>query len=584
MWFLYYFLIHILVYSLLRLQFLVWNWPALKILSSTEILKAFIYGLRFDLSVIALTLGLAYLGLIWLIRHTKTARIWLYTYIGINVVLLVINFTDDELFNFTAKRFSQSSLYLVGEGGVSNLLLPYLPLVFASLCILALYVGGTLYLIRRHWPEKYAQRWRWPQKSLLTLALMVVAVMMSRGGLQLKPLTYVDAKIFSSSYANNLVLNSSFTFIKSLGKIPLKREHYFSQSEMLQNLNDQNLPRVEVVPHKPLNIMVILLESFSEEYMELRNPEVTPYLNSLRKKSVDFDRAYANGRRSIEGVAAVLSGIPALMEEPFISSEFSANQIIGLGTLLSSHGYSTAFFHAAKTGSMHFDSFSKSVGIENFHGLEEYPNQQDYDGTWGIYDEPYFLWTCQKLNDMKEPFFASFFSMTSHQPYALPEKYRSRFQDSRHEILKTVMYSDFALQEFMDCAQKQSWFKNTLFVITADHTGPALNETKPLRDFYKIPLLFYFPDQSWLKNVDSHQYAQQIDVLPTILDLVGIEQKNKNYLARSLLRSGPKLIALYSDHQYDLVGDVKNYDEQLKAVRQYFSEGLYDNSLYYPIK
>jgi phosphoglycerol transferase MdoB-like AlkP superfamily enzyme len=583
MWFLAYFILHLAVYSSLRLQFLWWNWDSLSSSETAELLWALFYGLRFDLSVLAYTLGLAVLGLFWLPARWSLNKIYFWLFAALNSALIIVNFIDAELINFTAKRFSSATLYLVGEGGVSNLLLPYIPLVMVSVFIFSIY---AYVLYRLSLSAKLRPPGGLFKKISLSVALLAVAVVMARGGLQLKPLTYVDAKLFNSTYANNLVLNSSFTFLKSLGKPSLERKKYFPSGELLGFLNEQNLAKVQLnLPRHP-NVVLLILESFSSEYTELRNPEVTPFLNSLARKSVSFNAAYANGRRSIEGVAALLSGIPALMEEPFISSEFSANQLIGLGTLLESQGYHTSFFHGTKNGSMHFDRFTKSVGITNYFGLSEYPETGHYDGTWGIFDEEFLNWSCKKMSAFPQPFFSSVFTLSSHQPFKIPQRYEARFADQRHEILKSVRYADHALQEFFRCAEQQSWFGQTIFILTADHTGPALKPVTEFAQNYRVPLVIYspIPGLGSDSSVDQNQLAQHIDVLPTVLDLLNIEYKNKNYLARSLLRTGPKLIALYGDHQYQLLGDITDNDLQLKAVQQYFSEGLYDNRLYYPAK
>ncbi|MEQ1723207.1 MAG: sulfatase-like hydrolase/transferase [Pseudobdellovibrio sp.] len=577
MWFLAYFLLHLIVYVLIRAEFLIWNWASLKSLSFNDFVWAFVNGLRFDLSALALTLGLCFLGLVWM-KKRLLEKIWLYLFIAFNAILYLINCADTELYNFTAKRFSKSALFLVGEGSVSNLVVPYLPLASASFLIIGFYIFAA---------HKFVKNFNYVfnLKKQITYSFLIIAlsVVASRGGLQAKPITYVDAKIFNNSHANNLVLNSSFTIIKSFSKISLQRIHHFDREEMLSWLNQQELPAAEVRTNSP-NIALLIIESLSKEYMQIKNQEATPYLNKLAAKSINFENSYANGRRSIEGVAAILSGIPALMEEPFISSEFSANQIIGLGSILRAEkNYNTAFFHAAATGSMHFDSFTKSVGVEKYFGLEQYPNKEDYDGVWGVYDEPYLQWVCGQFSDLPQAFFASVFTLSSHQPYQLPEKYKERFKDDRHKIIKTLMYADYALEQFMNCAEKQSWYKNTIFIIMADHTGPELQANASFKSRFEIPIIMFSPNQNLLKNINPHQYAQQIDILPTVLDLLKVEYKNKNYLARSLLREGPgKFITLYSDGVYELVGDIKDQDKQLKAVQQYFSEGLYDNRLYYP--
>lgn len=577
MWFLLYFSLHLIVYTLIRVEFLLWNRGALRSLSGGDLGWAFLNGIRFDLSALAVTVGLCFLGLIW-VKKQKIQRLWILIFILLNSVFFLINFADIELFNFTAKRFSVSAFQMIGEGSLTNYIVPYIGLFLLAVGTIGSYGYLTFRLARNYSFQPGLQK-----KTLLSFVIVAVSVLLSRGGLQLKPLTFVDAKVFNHTYGNNLVLNSTFTILKSIGKNSLQRTSYFETNEMLALLNTQEILPVQVQKQK-LNVMVIILESFSSEYLGLRNPEVTPFLNKLRAQGADFSNAYANGRRSIESVAAILSGIPALMEEPFINSEFSANQIIGLGSVLAARNYHTSFFHATANGSMHFDRFTKSVGIENYFGLNEYPNKDDNDGSWGIYDEPFLQWTCGKLSEFNPPFFSTIFTLSSHQPYNFPEKYHERFKDDRLPILKTIRYTDFALEQFMKCAEKQSWYENTIFIVTADHTGPPLEDNASFESRYKIPIVLYSPQKKILADLNTQQYAQHIDLLPTILDVLGLENKNHNYLARSLLRQGPKVIALYADGTYQLVGDVKNEEKQLKAIQQYFSEGLYDNRLYYPAR
>ncbi len=579
MWYLYYFILHLLVYTLIRLEFLIWNWSSLKNLTFNEYLLAFLNGTRFDLSAMALTVGLAFLGVIWFSHKIKWTRLWLYFFVFINICFYTANTMDVELYNFTAKRLSWSALFLAQEAQFSNLIKPYLALATTSFIIILAYVLLAIFLIK-----KFKLSTTIKNKTIMTFVVIILSVLASRGGFQHKPLTYVDAKIFNNSYANNLILNSTFTFLKSINRKSIERQEYYLPNEMLALLNQQSELDFKVVDSTKINIVLIILESFSEEYSELRNPEAMPYFNSLRTKSADFKKSFANGRRSIEGVAALLSGIPALMEEPFISSEYSANEIIGLGSLLTRNNYNTSFFHGANVGSMHFDSFVKSIGINKHFSREDYPNKENDDGVWGIYDEPFLKWACGKLTDIGSPFFSTIFTLSSHQPYKLPAEYQGKFKDDRHEILKSVRYADHALEQFFKCAQEKPWVKDTLFILTGDHTGPELKPNTEFKDRYRVPILFYGPGFDWLKKMNINQYAQQIDILPTLLDILSIKQKNVNYLSRSLLRSGPKIIPLFSDGHYELVGDVKNQDQQIKAVQQYFSQGLYDNRLYYPLK
>lgn len=556
-----------------------WNWTSLKTLSLSDTLKAFLYGARFDLSALAATTGLFFLAAIWIQKRGLRA-VWFILWGLINATFILLNIGDSELINFTARRFTKASLFLLGEGSVASWIFPYLGMTVFTIILFSIYTVMTYRVYAMQSEVKTT-----PRKVMLTGLILVLGIIASRGGFQTKPLTFVDAKIFDHTFANNLVLNSTFTLIKSLGKSSFERQHFFDNLVMLSHLNKQDLP-TQITPAVPSkkNVVIIILESFSHEYTKLESPAATPYFNQLAQKSSRFEKSYSNGLRSIEGIAALLSGIPALMEEPFINSEFSSNQIIGLGTLLSAEKYHSSFFHGAKNGSMHFDQFAKSVGIQNYFGKSEYEAIGDDDGTWGIYDEPFMQWTCQKLNTFPTPFFSTVFTLSSHQPYSLPKQHQATFNQHTIPLLNSIQYADFALEQFMKCAEKQSWYHDTLFILTADHTGPPLAANADFESRFRVPLLFFHPNAEILKGLDTNQLAQHIDVLPTLLDTLGIPLKNKNYLARSLWQVGPKVIALYADGKYQLVGDIVKKEEQLKAVQQYFSEGLYDNRLYYPTK
>ncbi len=571
-----YFLLHFAIYIAFRLEFLIWNWPGLKILSFTQILQAMLYGARFDLAALAATLGLFFLGWIWTQRLRIAKIIWFLLFAIVQIFLILVNSVDIELVNFTGRRFSKSSFFLLNEGRATNLITPYMGL--AMVTFLLIFVFLTAHFL---FYKKAVIFCKVRTKIIFSFITLILSILCFRGGLQHKPMTSVEARLFPDTIANHMVLNSTFTLVKSFNKSSLERLHFYDGKKMLSLLNGPTGTTQQHPQFKNFNVVVLILESFSKEYMQVRNPEFTPYLNQLSHHAVSFTQAYANSRRSIEGVGAILAGIPALMEEPFINSEFSSNEFIGLGHLLTRKGYHTSFFHGAKNGSMHFDAFSKSVGLQNYYGENEYPNANDNDGTWGIYDGPFLAWSCEKISSFPSPFMSAVFTLSSHQPYSIPAT--ESHPEGPHPILKSIHYADSAVKKFMECAQTKTWFHNTLFIITADHTGPSLNANASFKSKFEIPIILYTSDPKILSALDTNQNAQQIDLLPTLLETLDIEQKSVSYLSRSLWQSGPKIIPLYADGVYELAGDVQDSDQQLKAIRQYFSEGLFDNRLYYPV-
>lgn len=586
------FLVNWGVYFVLKLVFVLWNHKILSGLGFIDYLRLFVQGQRFDLMIVFPLSVLLFLVL--KIPWRNLATFLFFAIVLAHGFFICANLVDTELVNFIGRRFTKNTWYLIGEGSLSNLLV-YLPMTLLTLLTLVLF-----FLIhRRIWQKQ--QNFKYEKiknrkilhQIFFVLALLVLAVIFGRGGLQEKPLSFVDAKVLDHSFAHQAVLNSTFTFLKSLGQKQLERSVFFDEKEMLSLLNlNQSQDKIKsplMGMFKDKNLVIFILESFSAEYITQDN---TPFLLSLAKEGAYFKKAYANSRRSIEGIASILSGIPALMDESFVNSSFASNDFISLGKLFKEENYHTSFFHGAQNGSMRFDLFTKAAGYDHYYGLNEFPDRTQHDGAWGIWDEAFFTWGCGKMTDFQKPFSSVVFSLTSHQPYPVPEKYKDTFRGGSHPILKSVQYTDYALKKFFECAQGQPWYKDTLFVFVADHTGPLLDVSSDFKKLYEIFMMIYSPEKnlstlSDLKGYSlTNQYVQHIDILPTVVDLMGLDLKEKNHLARSLLIPGAKTVALYSDGRYALVGDQDLtgdlYKKRLEAIKQYYSQGLYGNKLYYP--
>jgi phosphoglycerol transferase MdoB-like AlkP superfamily enzyme len=315
-----------------------------------------------------------------------------------------------------------------------------------------------------------------------------------------------------------------------------------------------------IQPMNKKNVFVIILESFSVEHIGALNhkegnlnSDFTPFLDSLAKKSIVFD-GFANGKRSIEGIPAILASLPTWMTEDFITSQYATVKFNSLASILKEEGYSTSFFHGGKNGTMGFDVFSKSAGFDTYFGKNEYPDQSDFDGSWGISDEPYLQYIANTLNTMPEPFMGAVFTLSSHHPYKVPEKHKNRFRKGPLAIQETIMYADFALEQFFARASQMPWFKNTIFVITSDHTSEAyLPFYKNRVGQYAIPVIFYDPDSDTAMHQKS--IVQQTDIMPTVLDMLNY---NKPFVAfgSSALRSDePRFSLSYLNGNYQLLKD-----------------------------
>jgi phosphoglycerol transferase MdoB-like AlkP superfamily enzyme len=363
----------------------------------------------------------------------------------------------------------------------------------------------------------------------LVIALVIGA---ARGGYKhsTRPITISNA----ARYVDNprdvaIVLNTPFSIFRTLGKKALVKYKFFDDEKLTRLYNPHYIPDNNK-PFKYDNVVIIIIESFAREYIGSLNPGLeggkyegyTPFIDSLIKVSLTFDVSIANGKKSIDAIPSVLASVPSL-DTPYVISHYANNQINGLAELLKKKGYYSAFFHGAPNGSMGFDSFTKMAGFDDYFGLNQYPDKSDFDGIWGVWDEPFLNFFASKLNGFKQPFLASIFTVSSHHPFKVPEKYTGKFKKGPAPILEVIGYTDFALKNFFHEVSLSPWFKNTLFVITADHTNESVHkEFQNNFGAYCVPIIFFKPGSD-LKGFKL-RIAQQIDIMPTILSYLNFDE------------------------------------------------------------
>jgi len=364
----------------------------------------------------------------------------------------------------------------------------------------------------------------------LVITLVVGA---ARGGYKhsTRPITISNA----ARYVENprdvaIVLNTPFSFFRTFDKKALLKYRFFDNDKLTKLYNTHYIPSGNK-PFTPDNVVIIILESFAREYVGSLNPGLeggtykgyTPFIDSLISVGLTFDVSIANGKKSIDAMPSILASVPSL-ETPYTISHYANNKINGLAELLKRKGYYSAFFHGAPNGSMGFDSFAKMAGFDDYFGLNQYPEKSDFDGIWGVWDEPFFKFFASKLNSFKQPFLTTIFSVSSHHPFKVPEKYTGKFKKGPAPIVEVVEYTDFALHEFFDEIESASWFRNTLFVITADHTNESIHKEFQ-NDFgsYSVPIIFYKPGSD-LRGMKK-RIAQQIDIMPTVLNYLNYDEE-----------------------------------------------------------
>lgn len=537
-------------YFLARLLFYIFNKELLNVDSTFEFLKICYHGLAFDTAAILYINSLfILLSILPLVVNTNTIfqKILFYIYFVTNLIAYATNFGDMIYYKFSNFRLT-TAVFNEFEGETNGSALFYSFLrdywyVFL-LFILIAWVWIYLYKKIKISPLKINDKKTYFGFSFIAFLIFVTLII---GGIRgdykksTRPITLVDAnKYVKKSVHAALVLNTPFTLIRTINKNEFKRSNQFSEKELTKIVKPiKQYDRI--VESKP-NIVVFIVESYAREYLGAFNKRYsipnyksyTPFLDSLAQHSLIFDNAFANGRKSIHGMSSVLAGIPSF-KVAFTSSSYSNQKIQSLISCLNDYGYDTSFFHGAANGSMGFLGFGNILGLDNYYGKTEFNNDDESDGVWGIWDEPFLQYTANILDTKQEPFFATVFTLSSHDPFILPEQYKGKFPMGDLKMHKVVGYTDYAFKKFFEKAKTAPWFKNTIFVLTADHTNQKYyKKYKSGINRSAVPILFYKPDNS-LAKVDS-TLSQQMDIYPTLLDMIGYKKPFRSW-GRSLIDS-----------------------------------------------
>ena len=539
------------VYFLARVLYLLLNYSYFAVdMTYGHLLELFMGGLVFDTSAILITNSL-YIFLMLLPWHGKETRLYQQVckgvFLCINGLALFVNCCDAVYFRFTMRRttttiFSEFS----NEGNILSIFFQELVNHFYLVFIFGVIIWALYKFYRSTRLRQRHYVW-WQYDVAMLLSLLFVApftVAGIRGGFTtaVRPITISNA----NQYANHpieaaLVLNTPFSLYRTIGKDVFVVPDYFSPEDLEMIYSPIHQP--DIVTNDSVdsdttfvkkNVVILIVESFGREYIGALNRSLdggrykgyTPFVDSLIAHSVTFTHSYCNGRKSIDGMPSILSSIPMFVE-PFFLTPASMNHVSGIARLLGNEGYETAFFHGAQRGSMGFQAFANATGFKAYYGREDFNadsrfgNDDDFDGTWAIWDEPFLQYYGAKMSEMKEPFMTAVFTASSHHPYVVPEKYQDVYPEEGLIIHKCIRYTDMAIRKFFERVIHEPWFHNTIFVLTSDHTNlsdHAYYQTD-LGGFCS-PIIIYEPgNQSRIPEIQD-KIAQQIDILPTVMGML----------------------------------------------------------------
>jgi len=529
-----------LLFSLCRIGFFLFNFKMFPGVSLSEFITILKGGVVFDISAVV------YINILFILLHivpleirynNVSQTVMKYIFFITNGIAIAMNGMDFVYYRFVDKR-ATADVFKTFENE-SNLVKLFFRFLFdywpATLFTIILWLL-MVYLynkVKAQRPVPLNKISYYTINFLMIPLVIALVIGAARGGYKhsTRPITISNAARYVKAPQNvAIVLNTPFSFFRTFDKKVLVKYNFFDDDELKKLYNPHYYP-ANNKPFSGENVVIIILESFAREYIGALNQDLeddtyegyTPFIDSLISVGLTFDVSIANGKKSIDAMPSILASVPSL-ETPYTISHYANNEINGLADLLKRKGYYTAFFHGAPNGSMGFDSFANIAGFDDYFGLDQYPEKDDFDGMWGVWDEPFFKFFAERLNTFNQPFLVSIFSVSSHHPFKVPEKYTGKFKKGPASIVEVVGYTDFALHKFFDEVSSSAWFENTLFVITADHTNESIHKEFQ-NDFgsYSIPIIFY-KHGSDLKGMKK-RIAQQIDIMPTVLNYLSYDEE-----------------------------------------------------------
>ena len=537
------------------------NWHSLRAAGYGAIAYAFWKGLRFEAATLGFLLSPALL-LFYAVAATgwRFLRWLLFVYlVGLSLVVSLICLVDLQYFaeagahlTYEATSYLDRSIAPIISGAFA--LHPWLSSVSLAACLAFTWLGA--YVMRRLIQFSLPVEGR-PLfvASMLTFPAAVGLVILAvRGGVQRLPLTIGDCRISTNPYVNALCLDPAYSVLRSFSE-PSKPEYQFYNEEFNIRIVRQLLldgeqaamgreypllrssPGTEQGNRK--NIVIFILESWTGRNVGVLggSPKTTPFFDGLARQGAFFDRFYANGLRTQTGIFSILCSFP---DQPLMRVLHGARAYLvrwrALSEILAEAGYDTVFMHGRDLEFDQMSSFLKSIRFERILDRRSFPpSAPRVGGAWPGYDDEEVMRRAHQefARENGRPFLGVIYTMNTHTPFMTPAGYPLLFEPANEldRFLNSLNYSDYALKLFFELAQKEPYFKNTIFIFSADHS--RVEDTFNLADQHHIPFLIYAP--GYVPPGIHHVVGSQLDILPTVLGLLRLKALHSSW-GQDLLR------------------------------------------------
>lgn len=532
-----YFLSWVIFFDLMRIVFLVYHFDKTQHLSFTTIISGFWYGLRMDLSVAAYIIAPVCLFALLSLFFHFFRRLVIYKAYTFIVLLLValISFFDLEIYNNWGFRIDATPLKFLTDPKEVFASISHLPLVLLSIIFIlcyGLFYFCFKYILRRIFFQQ--QNKNRISTALLILLFMGILVIPVRGGFQLAPLNQSSVYFSTNNYANHAAINASWNFLHSLvskgasGKNPYQYLSLKRSKEIKDSLYSHVSKTEQVINLQsgtPTNIIFIIWESFTEKaiHISIDNKEVTPQFNRLKQQGIFFSNMYASGDRTNKGIPAILSGYPAMPNTTIIHSPGKSEKLQMLSKLFSEKGYYTPYFYGGEPEFANLKSYLLHGGFDPIIGKNDFATK-DMNSKWGAHDGVVMNRVFKELNKSKKPIFATWLTLTSHEPFEIPVSPIFKGKGNTTKFLNSLHYTDQIVGEFIDKCSRQPWWDNTVIIITGDH-GHPLPATNNKADDFRTPML-------WIggalnkKGIVIDKVVSQLDIAASLSKQVGLNLAN----------------------------------------------------------
>lgn len=536
-------LLSLIILSLSRAGLVLWNFDRA---AAGDLSSIFLQGIRADIILVSIWIFLPILC-VPILAYKRFRFGWFrFTYYwslcGLILFLFMELATPTFLLQYDVRPNRLFIEYLRYPKEVLSTLWNGFRLPFLGGILLTVFVGFFLNRLLRV-PKSALTMWS-PQQNLLLWPLMVGMVAIGiRSTTGHRPANPALFAITGDAMVNSLVINSTYSVLYAL--YSMKHEAHSSEiygklahDEMLQHsldwpwlkgyqFNDPAYPTLHfqaaTAPReRPLNLVIILQESMGATFVKsLGGVAVTPELEKLKAEGIWFNRLFSTGTRSVRGIEAVIAGYLPTPAQSVVKLSNSQSNFTTLGSVLQSAGYATQFIYG---GEAHFDNMRGFFTNNGFNDIVDLPKIKNpsFVGSWGASDEDLFTTAhreLQLLHRGDKPFFSLIFTSSNHEPFEFPDNRIALHEQPKNTVNNAVKYADWAMGKFFTMAKQSDYWKDTVFLIVADHDNRVYGDNLIPVEKFQIPGLIL---GGAIQAKEISAIASQIDLAPTLLSLIGV--------------------------------------------------------------